>query len=67
MKWRHSRKGIIEGKLISENGDFVDIELANNVRMGQGDPMAGDGFRSVVAETGSCIRVRKSFLEELEK
>ena len=67
MKWQHVRKGIIEGEIVQDDGVFVVIELTNKVRMGYGDPLLGQGFRSVHAGPGQAIRVRKSFLRPLPK
>lgn len=65
MKWQHARKGIIEGEIVRDLGDFVDIELSVQVRLGFADPMRGEGFRSVHAGPGQIIRVRQSLIEEL--
>lgn len=66
MKWNHARKGLIEGEIIADDGEFVDIRLAAMVRMGFGDPFHS-GFRSVNAGQGDTIRVRKSFLSPVPK
>ena len=65
MKWKHARKGIIEGNIISEDDVFMNIELINTVRMGYADPFSGNGFRSVNAINGEIISVRKSLLQEI--
>lgn len=65
MKWIHSRKGEIEGKIIREDEDFVDIELANIVRVGSGSPAEPDGFREVYAHPKEILRVKKSLLTEM--
>ena len=67
MRWNHARKGIIEGEIVRDLGEFVDIELMNKVRIGHGSPMMGTGFRSVYAGPGQIIKVRKSFLQPLEE
>jgi len=66
MRWNHSRKGTIEGEIVRDLGEFVDIKLTNKVRVGHGSPMMGTGFRSVHAGPGQVIRVRKSLLQPLE-
>ena len=58
MRWNHSRKGTIEGEIVEEKGDFVDIKLTNKVWMGN-----WLGY----SEPGEVITVRKSFLQPLEK
>ena len=66
MKWRHSRKGIIEGEIVREAGDFVHIKLANKVHVGHGDPPTGRGFRDIRACPGTTISVRKALLTEIK-
>lgn len=67
MKWKHCRKGIIDGKIIAEHDDFVTIELSNDVSIGHGDPFCGTGFRQIKANPGDHIRVRKEFLTEIKE
>ena len=66
MKWNHARKGIIEGEIIRDLGEWVDIQIMNKVRMGFGDPFSS-GFRGVYAGPDSVIRVRKSLLQPLQQ
>lgn len=66
MKWNHARKGRIEGELVRDLGDFVDIELSKQVRLGRPDPMRRLGFRALNAKPGTIIRVRKSLLTIME-
>lgn len=67
MRWIHSRKGIIEGEIIRDLGEFVDIELTSKARLGHGSPMAGTGFRVVSAGPGQVIRVRKLLLNPMKE
>ena len=67
MKWRHARKGLIEGEIIRERGPFVHILVANKVRLGQGPAGWRFGFRGVYAAPGTIIEVRKSLLQVLEE
>ena len=66
-KWNHCRQGSIEGKIIREDGDWVDIELTAPARVtyGRSFSFAGHGRPYSHAATGQVIRVRKSFLTEL--
>ena len=64
MKWEHARKGIVEGEIVKDLGDFVWIKIKNKVRMGHGD-IFRHGFREVYAGKGTTIEVRKSFLTEI--
>jgi len=63
MKWIHARKGEIEGKIVYDDGIFVDIELAKKARVGWAPPAEGYGFRSVYAADGQILRVRKTLLK----
>lgn len=57
--WRHSRKGLITGRIIRESGEWVDIELFGTHELTM---LSGDGYR----EHGEVIQVRKDFLTEVE-
>lgn len=48
--WNHTRKGRIEGEVVRDDGEFVDLKLTTNHRHGA---------------RGETITVRKSFLTEV--
>lgn len=62
MKWRHSRKGIIEGDIVGDDGTFVRIRLKGDHEMTY--ISASNAGR--VDEDGEVITVRKSFLMEVK-
>ena len=57
MKWRHSRKGIIEGELVADNprSEFVRINLTNTVH-GRGESWY----------PGETISVKRSLLHRID-
>ena len=54
MRWKHRRKGIIEGELVREDQDTVTIKLTKPVR----------GL-SMDWDVGAQLMVNKRFLEPL--
>jgi len=65
-KWNHARKGIIEGTIIREDDEWVDIELSRKTRAADWPDPFKDGFRPVYASTKQVLRVRKSLLTEVD-
>lgn len=55
MKWKHSRKGLIEGKIIKDDGEWVDIKLKNYV-----SGINREWYK------GETITVRKAFLTRIK-
>jgi hypothetical protein len=58
--WRHTRKGIIRGRIVKEYDEWAEIELSGFHELTLANPNT-DPFR----ETGEVITVRKSFLTEI--
>jgi hypothetical protein len=58
--WRHSRKGLITGEVVTELGDFVDIRITNEVNM---SPLSRED--DDWAQPGDIIRVRRLLITEL--
>jgi hypothetical protein len=58
MKWIHARKGIVEGEIVREEGEWVDIKLTGDqtLRTARGWDDCHDG---------DVVTVRKSFLREV--
>lgn len=60
--WRHSRKGLITGTIVSRSGEWVDIRLASDHRLSY----MADANRGRVDGEGEVLRVRESHLREVE-
>jgi hypothetical protein len=60
-RWRHARKGVIEGRIIAEAGEWVDIQLGKDHELNYGSV----SLRGIVDLEGEILTVRKSFLTEL--
>lgn len=60
--WRHSRKGLITGTIVSRSGEWVDIRLASDHRLSY----MADANRGRIDEEGEILRVRESHLTEVE-
>jgi len=68
-KWMHARKGEIEGEIIREDEEWVDIELSKRTRITYANNIlyAGHGIPYSHAAKGQVIRVRKSLLTAADK
>lgn len=60
--WRHSRKGLITGIVIKDDGEFVDIELTEDHKLRLASRFSDPNY-----ERGEVISVRKSFLTEVQQ
>lgn len=60
MKWRHSRKGIIEGDLVKETEEWVLIRATTWQALRSAKPGA-----VIPVEDQEIITVRKEFLTEM--
>jgi len=68
-KWMHCRQGLIEGEIVGEDDEWVDIKLSARARVTWGSNLifAGHGRSYSTAEAGCVIRCRKSLLTEVMK
>lgn len=58
--WRHSRKGVITGRIVEETGDFVTIEVTDPSTLHLASRYADPNVHP-----GDTLVVRKSFLTEV--
>lgn len=58
MKWIHARKGTVEGEIVSDTGEWVDIKLTGDQRL-----RTARGWDD--CQDGQIVTVRKSFLREV--
>jgi hypothetical protein len=57
-KWLHSRKGVIEGEIVTQHDEWVEIRVT-------GDQIHRHGRGNEAVADGEIITVRKSFLREM--
>lgn len=62
MRWRHSRKGIIEGELVRETEEWVLIRATKWQALRSAKPGA-----VIPVEDQEVITVRKEFLTEIKE
>ena len=60
MIWIHQRKGIIEGKIIRDDGEWVDIRVTKDINI-----FTLGKIHKSFYKKGEVITVRKSFLKEV--
>jgi hypothetical protein len=58
--WRHSRKGLIYGTIVSESEEWVNIELTAHH-----EPHLANRNTDPFREPGEILTARKSLLQEL--
>lgn len=60
-KFRHIRKGLVEGRIVREDETWAQIELARDHRLAYGS----ECNRGRIDEAGEILTVRRSFLTEI--
>lgn len=68
-KWMHSRQGEIEGTVVREDEEWLDIELTKPARVTYARTItyAGHGRDFSHAAKGEVIRVRKCLVEKINE